>query len=74
MKTRYILQRADGCFFHQPDDLDLREWRSEVESAHRWVDIDAAGAAAYIWQNLKGEDVRVITLTLGPNQYLEYAV
>ena len=74
LRTRYVLRRSDGCFFHQPDDLDLREWRPEAESAHRWVDIHAAASAAYIWQNLKGEDVRVITLTLGPNQYLEYTV
>ena len=74
MKTRYVLRRADGAFFHQPSDTDIREWRPEVESAHRWVDIEAAGAAAYIWHQLKGEDVRVIPLTLGPNRYLEYSV
>jgi hypothetical protein len=75
-KTRYVLRRADGAFFHQPDDLDLREWRSEVESAHRWVDIHAAAAAAYIWTNLKHEDVRVTPLTLTASQQhqaLEYS-
>ena len=46
-KLRYVLRRADGAFFHQPTDLDLREWRPEVESAHRWVDIHAAAAAAW---------------------------
>lgn len=74
MKTRYVLRRADGAFFHHPTDLDPREWRPEAESAHQWVDIHAAAAAAYIWQNLKGEDVRVVALTLGPNRYLEYSV
>ena len=74
MKTRYVLRRADGAFFHQPTDTDIREWRPEVESAHQWVDIHAAGAAAYIWHQLKGEDVRVIALTLGPHRYLEYSV
>ena len=69
-KLRYVLHRADGTFFHQPDDLDLREWRPEVESAHRWVDIHAAAAAAYIWVNLKHEDVRVTAITLTGNQQL----
>ena len=77
LKTRYVLRRADGAFFHQPDDLDLREWRPVVESAHRWVDIHAAAAAAYIWTNLKHEDVRVIPLTLSGDlsaPSLEYSV
>jgi hypothetical protein len=76
-KTRYVLRRADGAFFHQPTDLDLREWRPEVGSAHRWVDIHAAAAAAYIWTNLKHEDVRVIPLTLSGDlsaPSLEYSV
>ena len=77
LKTRYVLRRADGAFFHQPTDLDLREWRPEVESAHRWVDIHAAAAAAYIWINLKHEDVRVTALTLSGDlsaPSLEYSV
>ena len=63
-KLRYVLRRRDGLFFYQPDDLDLREWRPEVESAHQWVDIHAAAAAAYIWVKLKHEDVQVIPLTI----------
>jgi hypothetical protein len=76
-KLRYVLRRGDGLFFHQPDDLDLREWRPEVGSAHRWVDIHAAAAAAYIWVNLKQEDVKVIALTLSGDlsaPSLEYSV
>ena len=76
-KLRYVLRRTDGMFFHQPDDLDLREWRPEVESAHQWVDIHAAAAAAYIWVKLKHEDVRVTAITLTGNQQhpaLEYSV
>ena len=76
-KLRYVLHRADGTFFHQPDDLDLREWRPEVESAHRWVDIHAAAAAAYIWFKLKHEDVQVTPLTISGTPSapsLEYSV
>ena len=76
-KTRYVLRRADGAFFHHPTDLDLREWRPDVESAHRWVDSHAAAAAAYIWVNLKHEDVRVTALTLSGDlsaPSLEYSV
>ena len=76
-KTRYVLHRADGAFFHQPTDLDLREWRPEVESAHQWVDIHAAAAAAYIWVKLKHEDVQVVPLTISGDlsaPSLEYSV
>ena len=76
-KLRYVLHRADGTFFHQPDDLDLREWRPEVESAHQWVDIHAAAAAAYIWVKLKHEDVQVVPLTISGDlsaPSLEYSV
>ena len=76
-KLRYVLRRADGMFFHQPTDLDLREWRPEGESAHQWVDIHAAAAAAYIWVNLKHEDVRVTAITLSGDlsaPSLEYSV
>ena len=41
LKTRYVIRRADGMFFHAPTDTDIREWRPEVESAFRWVDMDA---------------------------------
>ena len=76
-KLRYVLRRADGMFFHQPDDLDLLEWRPEVESAHQWVDIHAAAAAAYIWVKLKHEDVQVTPLTISGDlsaPSLEYSV
>ena len=74
-KIRYVIRRADGMFFHTPTDTDTREWRPEVGSAFRWVDLSACRAAAYSWHRLKGEDVRIITLTLSDkNNYLEYAV
>ena len=76
-KLCYVLRRGDGLFFYQPDDLDLREWRPEVESAHQWVDIHAAAAAAYIWVKLKHEDVQVIPLTISGDlsaPSLEYSV
>jgi hypothetical protein len=56
---RFLLQRADGAFFKHPTDDDLREWTDSPREAHKWVDYDAASAAAYIWANLKGEDVMV---------------
>jgi hypothetical protein len=75
LKTRYVIRRADGMFFHAPTDTDIREWRPEVESAFRWVDLDACRAAAYIWHHLKGEDVSIVCLTLSDkNNYLEYSV
>jgi hypothetical protein len=57
---RYLLQRADGAFFKHPTDDDLREWTDSPREAHQWVDSKAAWAAAYIWNELKGEDVLVI--------------
>jgi hypothetical protein len=66
---RYLLQRADGAFFKHPDDIDLREWTDSPAAAHRWVDIHAAAAAAYIWTNIKGEDVMVVPATFTPSGY-----
>ena len=74
-KTRYALRRADGMWFHQPTDTDIREWRPSADSAHRWVDFNAASSAAWIWHHLKGEDVKVVELTLNDRAHqLEYSV
>ena len=72
-KTRYALQRHDGKFFQHPTDADPREWTTDAHSAHQWVDIDAAAAAAFIWNVLKHEEVEVLTLTLNDrNDFVEY--
>jgi hypothetical protein len=66
---RYLLQRADGAFFRHPTNDDEREWTDSPMEAHRWVDLDAAKAAAYVWHHLKAEDVMVTPLELFPNGY-----
>ena len=66
---RFLLQRADGAFFKHPTNEDEREWTDTPKEAHQWVDIDAAAAAAYIWNTLKGEDVTVTTMGVIPNGY-----
>jgi hypothetical protein len=66
---RFLLQRADGAYFRHPTNDDLREWTDFPKEAHQWVDIDAAAAAAFIWNNLKGEDVIVVPTTFTASGY-----
>jgi hypothetical protein len=67
--TRYLLQRADGAFFRHPTDEDEQEWTDHPREAHQWVYSEAAEAAAFIWNNLKGEDVMVVPATFTPSGY-----
>ena len=57
LHTRFALMRADGRWFKHPHELDPSEWTAHLQEAHLWVDIDACKAAAYLYGQLRCEDV-----------------
>lgn len=63
---RYALQRYDGAYFHHPSMFDAREWVSDLQVAHLWVDIHACAAAAYLHSQLHHEEVQVTPVLLTP--------
>jgi hypothetical protein len=64
IRTRYVLRRQDGRYFHNPTVWDHREWVAEVDDAHLWVDFDACKAAAFIRGKLRLEEVNIVELAI----------
>ena len=60
--ARWILERSDGLYFHDRADADGNhiEFGEGMANAREWADLDSCLAAARVWFEIKGEELKVV--------------